>query len=96
VLLTFASLEVVLAKGVLLRLCGVSLCRESGLVANVLLGLVGETEQGQGGFPTGSVCRRPAILGLDEDGAGEAQQRRRIGKTPTTSVRAFDLFIEPF
>jgi hypothetical protein len=36
------------------------------------------------------------VVGRDEGGAGQAQQRRRIGKTPTTSVRAFDLFIEPF
>jgi len=36
-----------------------------------------------------TVCGLPLVVGLDQDGAGEARQGFEVGDTPTTSVRHF-------
>ena len=57
------------------RLCGCSLCRESGCGGNGFGGLVAGGEQGQGGFgQVAFVGDLPFVVGGDQDRVGQAQQ----------------------
>jgi hypothetical protein len=78
-----------------LRLRGLSLCRESRRCGNVLLGFVAGIEQGQCGFAQiALVGDLPFVVGFDEHGAGQAQQRRRVGKDPDDVGTALDPVVE--
>lgn len=80
-----------------MRLCGCSLCRESGCGGNGFGGLVAGGEQGQGGFgQVAFVGDLPFVVGLDQDRAGQAQQGGGVGEDPDDVGAALDLLIQPF